>query len=87
MKKLGLQPEYEHNLSLKDLAELNKFALLHVKEKNPRNGHKFSHAVALLLIDPVEKLVVIGNPLFGIQVKTFASMENYWLGEAILVNS
>ncbi|MDJ0688597.1 MAG: peptidase C39 bacteriocin processing [Xenococcaceae cyanobacterium MO_188.B32] len=87
MKKLGLQPEYEHNLSLKDLAELNKFALLHVKEKNPRNGHKFSHAVALLLIDPDEQLVVIGNPLFGIQVKTFASMENYWLGEAILVNS
>ena len=86
MKKLGLQPEYKHNLSLNDLAEFNKFALLHVKEKNHRNGHKFSHAVALLLIDPVEKLVVIGNPLLGIQVKTFASMEDYWLGEAILVN-
>ena len=86
MKKLGLRPDYQHNLSLNDLAELNKFALLHVKENNPRNGHKFSHAVALLLIEPDEQLVVIGNPLFGIQVKTFASMEDYWLGEAILVN-
>ena len=86
MKHLGLQPKYKHNLSLTDLAKLNKLALLHVKEKNPKNGHKFSHAVALLLIDPVEKLVVIGNPLYGIQVKTFASMKEYWLGEAILVN-
>ena len=86
MKQLELQPNYQHNLSLNDLAVLNQLALLHVKEKNPKNGHKFSHAVALLLINPVDELVVIGNPLSGIQVRTFASMENYWLGEAILVN-
>ena len=87
MDKLKLHPKYKHNLSLKDLAQLHKLALLHVKEVNPKNGNQFSHAVALLLINPVEKLVVIGNPLYGIQVKTFADMEDYWLGEAILVNS
>ena len=86
MKKLGLQPEYVHNLSLNNLAQTNKLALLHVKEKNLETGHKFSHAVALLLVNPEEKLLVIGNPLYGVQVKTFAQMKNYWLGEAILVN-
>lgn len=86
MKKLGLQPKYTHNVSLNDLFQFNKLALLHVKEENPENGNKFSHAVAMLFINPVEKLVVIGNPLYGVQVKTFAEMENYWLGEAILVN-
>lgn len=86
MEKLALSPEYRHNLDLNDLLELNKLALLHVKEVNPKNGNKFSHAVALLLINPLEKVVIIGNPLYGIQIKTFASMDDYWLGEAILVN-
>lgn len=86
MKKLKLKPEYRHNLTLNDLVKLDKLALLHVKEENPENGNKFSHAVAFLVIDPRDKLVVIGNPLYGIQVKSFADMEDYWLGEAILVN-
>ena len=86
MKKLGLEPKYVHNVSLNDLFQFHRLALLHVKEENPENGNKFSHAVAVLFIDPEEKLVVIGNPLYGVQVKTFAEMENYWLGEAILLH-
>lgn len=86
MKKLALKPEYKHNLALKDLYNSNKLALLHVREKNPKNGNKFSHAVALLFIDPIEKVVIIGNPLYGIQLKTFAEMNDYWFGEAIIVN-
>lgn len=88
MHQLGLNPQYRHNLSLQDLIELNKPALLHVKEKNKtRKGVRFSHAVAFLAIDKERKLLAIGNPLYGLQVKPFENMDEYWFGEAILANS
>ena len=87
MKKLGLNPEYRHNLTLQDLVALSRPALLHVKEKNKNNqGVRFSHAVAFLSINAEKELLVIANPLYGIQIKTFREMQGYWFGEAILVN-
>ena len=87
LKKLDLNPEYRHNLSLQDLSDLRRPALLHVKEKNKNNqGVRFSHAVALLSINLEKELLVIANPLYGIQIKTFREMKEYWFGEAILVN-
>jgi Peptidase C39 family len=88
MKKLGLNPHYRHNLSINDLITLNKPALMHVKEKNKTGkGARFSHAIALLSINPEKELLLIGNPLYGIQIKTFQDMDEYWFGEAILVDS
>jgi hypothetical protein len=87
MKKLGLNPQYRHNLSINDLISLNKPALMHVKEKNKTNkGVRFSHAISLLSINPEKELLLIGNPLYGIQIKTFRDMDEYWFGEAILVD-
>ncbi|AFZ35761.1 peptidase C39 bacteriocin processing [Stanieria cyanosphaera PCC 7437] len=87
MKKLGMNPQYQTNLTIKDLINLNKPALLHVKEKNRNNqGVRFSHAVALLGIEPQQQLFIIGNPYYGLQIKTLDEMKNYWFGEAILVN-
>ena len=86
MEKLQLNPEYRHNLAIEDLINLNRPALLHVKEKNKNNeGIRFSHAVALLSIDLDRELIVIGNPLYGLQIKTFQDMKGYWYGEAILL--
>lgn len=87
MKQLGLNPKYMHNLTIEDLIAIDRPALLHVKEKNQtRQGVRFSHAVAFLVIDAEKELVVIGNPLYGMQIKTFRDLEQYWYGEAILVN-
>jgi hypothetical protein len=87
MKKLDLQPQYRHNLTIKDLMTSNQPALMHVKEKRKNGkGVRFSHAVAYLGIDPAKKLVLIGNPLYGLQVKTFDDLREYWFGEAIMIN-
>ena len=87
MSKLGLNPQYRHNLTIDDLIALNKPALLHVKEKKKTGkGVRFSHAVAFLSINPEKELILIGNPLYGIQIKTYRDFEQYWFGEAILVN-
>ncbi len=86
MTKLDLHPQYRHNLTIDDLIALNKPALMHVKEKSKTGkGVRFSHAVALLSINPERKLILIGNPLEGIQIKTFDDLDEYWFGEAILV--
>ncbi|MCC0176752.1 peptidase C39 bacteriocin processing [Waterburya agarophytonicola K14] len=87
MEKLELNPEYRHNLTVEDLISLNKPALLHVKEK-PKSGKgvRFSHAVALLSINPQKRLILIANPLYGMQIKTFEEFAQYWFGEAILVD-
>lgn len=87
MKKLDLNPEYRHNLTIQDLIDLNKPALLHVKEKRRTGkGVRFSHAVALLAIDSHKSLILIANPLYGIQIKTFKEFGQYWFGEAILAD-
>lgn len=86
MKKLKLNPEYHHNLTVNDLIAFNKLALLHVKEaKKTGKGVRFSHAVALLSINPQQRVILIANPLYGMQIKTFAEFAQYWFGEAILV--
>jgi hypothetical protein len=88
LKKLGLNPQYRHNLTVDDLINLGHPALMHVKEKNKSGkGLRFSHAVAYLAADPTKKLVLIGNPLYGLQIKTFAELDQYWFGEVITVNT
>lgn len=87
MQQLELNPEYRHNLSIEDLISLQKPALLHVKEKNKRQqGVRFSHAVALLDFDAKKERFLIGNPYYGLQSKTISDMQDYWFGEAIVVN-
>ena len=59
---------------------------MHVKEKRRTGkGVRFSHAVAYLAIDPAKELILIGNPLYGMQIKTFNDLKEYWFGEAILI--
>ena len=87
MKKLGLNPQYQHNLTVNDLIETDKPALLHVKERSPNQGVRFSHAVALLARDSKTKQFLIGNPYYGLQIKTLEDMQDYWFGEAIIVDS
>ena len=87
MQKLDLQPQYRHNLTVKDLMSSNRLALMHVKEKRKSKGVRFSHAVAYLGIDPARELILIGNPLYGLQVKTFDDLKEYWFGEAIMISS
>ena len=87
MAKLELNPEYRHNLTVENLISLNKPALLHVKEKRKKGkGVRFSHAVALLSINSQQGLILIANPLYGMQIKTFKEFGQYWFGEAILVD-
>ncbi|HEY9771599.1 MAG TPA: cysteine peptidase family C39 domain-containing protein [Coleofasciculaceae cyanobacterium] len=86
MKQLDLNPQYRHNLTIDDLIAANKPALMHVKEKRKKGkGVRFSHAVAYLAIAPAKELILIGNPLYGMQIKTFNDLEEYWFGEAILI--
>ena len=87
MKQLQLNPQYRHNLTVSDLIAIDKPALMHVKEKRRRGkGVRFSHAVAYLAIDPQKEIIVIGNPLYGLQVKTFDDLKEYWFGEIILID-
>jgi len=87
MARLGLNPEYNHNLTIDDLIASNSPALLHVKEKRKNGkGVRFSHAVALLSISPQQGLILIANPLYGLQIKTFEEFGQYWFGEAILID-
>ena len=87
MEQLDLNPQYHHNLTIDDLITLNKPALMHVKEKRKKGkGVRFSHAVAYLAIDKNRRLILIGNPLYGLQVKTFEEFDTYWFGELIAIN-
>ena len=87
MKKLGLNPQYRHNLTTADLVAIDKPALMHVKEKRRGGkGVRFSHAVAYLAIDPAREIIIIGNPLYGMQVKTFEDLKEYWFGEVITID-
>jgi len=87
LKKLDLNPEYHHNLTPEDLIAFRKPGLLHVKEKRKKGkGARFSHAVAFFVADADEKIMLIGNPLYGVQIKTFEELKEYWFGEAILIN-
>lgn len=86
LKQLGLKPQYRYSLTVNDLIILGQPAIMHVKEKSKTGkGVRFSHAVAYLGIDPAKKLILIGNPLYGLQIKTFTELDRYWFGEAITV--
>lgn len=81
MQTLGLSPHYERNLRIEDLVERQQLAILHVME--PVRATKISHAIVLLSIDMNKQTLLVGNPLYGRQIKTFAEMQNYWQGEAV----
>ncbi|NEQ99974.1 MAG: hypothetical protein F6K30_25285 [Cyanothece sp. SIO2G6] len=61
----------------------NQFAVLHVIENV--DAARIQHAIALLSIDPPAETLTVANPLYGIQVKSFADMDDYWLREAVFV--
>ncbi len=84
MEKLGLNPEYHHDLKLEELIKRDQFALLHVKQR--WLSQQFPHAVVLMDIDTEKEELVIGNPLFGVETKPFSELEDYWFGEAIFVS-
>ena len=81
---LGLRPQYRVRLTLDDLIKANRPALLHVYEPVGQ-GETILHAVVLLAIEPQKQKVIIGNPLYGRQEKSFAEMETYWTKEAIFI--
>ena len=87
MQQLNLNPQYHHNLTVENLFALEQRALLHVKERNKNDeGVRFAHAVALIAIDPERQLFIIGNPYYGLQIKTVDDMKDYWFGEAITIS-
>lgn len=88
MEQLGLNPQYQHNLDNEKLLYSDRPAILHVKERNKDDeGVRFAHAVALLAVDPQHRLFLIGNPYYGLQIKTVQDMDDYWFGEAIFVDN
>lgn len=84
MEKLGLNPEYHRNLTLKDLINRKQLALLHVKQR--WLSQQFPHAVVLMGIDTEKEELIIGNPLFGTETKPFSELKDYWFGEAIFIS-
>lgn len=83
MQQLGLMPDYQRNLQIEDLVARRQLAILHVME--PVAGTRIAHAIVLLGIDPIQRTLTLGNPIYGKQVKTFDEMKDYWLKEAIFV--
>ncbi|WP_204153046.1 hypothetical protein [Leptolyngbya sp. CCY15150] len=84
MKALGLAPRYERGLTLEDLIDRQQLAVLHVIE--PVVGARIQHAIALLAIDVDYQVVIVGNPLYGLQVKTFEELtDGYWIRAAVFV--
>ncbi len=84
MQALGLSPQYERNLSIQDLINRHQLAVLHVME--PVGATKIAHTIALLSINPVNRTLTVGNPIYGRQIKTFAEMKDYWLNEAVFAD-
>ncbi len=84
MEKLGLNPEYHHNLTLEELVKRNQMALLHVKQR--WLSQQFPHAVVLMDINIEKEELILGNPLFGVEAKPFSELKDYWFGEAIFVS-
>ncbi|MBD2480719.1 papain-like cysteine protease family protein [Planktothrix sp. FACHB-1365] len=84
MRRLGLMPNYQNNLTLNDLISQGKPALLQVNE--PVGETTISHAIALLEINSKQHTLTLANPLYGKQVKLFEQMQGYWTGTATFVN-
>lgn len=83
MERLGLEPEFLRRLTPLDLARRGQIALLHVDE--PVLATTVRHAVALLAVDSLRRTVTLGNPMYGVVVKSWASLPGYWTGETIFV--
>lgn len=84
MRRLGLMPNYQNNLTLNDLIAQGKPALLQVNE--PVGETTIPHAIALLEINSKRRTLTLANPLYGKQVKLFEQMQGYWTGTATFVN-
>ena len=84
MKKLGLNPEYHHDLTVEELLKRNQLALLHVKQR--WLSQQFPHAVVLLKFDHKNQELILGNPLFGLEAKKVSELKDYWFGEVIFVS-
>jgi hypothetical protein len=82
MRALGLEPEFRRQLNADSLVAREGLALLHVDEPQP-GGRTIRHAVALLEIHPNARMMTLGNPLYGRQMKSFDDLDGYWLGEAV----
>ncbi len=85
MEQLGLNPKYEYGLTVRDLVKIDRPALLHVRLKI--SGTVISHAVALLSVNSQQQVLIIADPLSGLQKIKFDRLKGYWLGEAIFVNT
>lgn len=84
MRRLGLMPNYQKNLTLNDLISQGKPALLQVNE--PVGETTIHHAIALLEINFKRRTLTLANPLYGKQLKLFEQMQGYWTGTATFVN-
>lgn len=82
LQRLGYRVRYERGLTPGDLADRPLPVLLHVKE--PVGAGTIAHAVVLLAIDPVAQTLRLANPLYGEQIYTWAELDGYWWGEAIV---
>ena len=80
LRALGLAPSYRRHLTTDSLSSLGP-AVLHVNE--PVLAATIRHAVALLAVDTARRTITVGNPLHGRQVKRFAELQGYWIGEAV----
>ena len=83
LRKLGFEAEYEFDLTLEELARRQQPAILIVRE--PYEGRRIGHAVALLKADLRGNYLIIANSLVGLQYISRLDMDEYWFGEAILV--
>lgn len=83
LKRLGINAEYEFGLTVQDLARRQQPAILSVRE--PYEGDRISHAVTLLRVNPEGTYLLIANPLVGLELKRAEEMEDYWFGEAIVI--
>ena len=82
LRALGLAPGYRRRLTTDSLPFLGP-AILHVNE--PILTTTVSHSVALLGVDTAAHTITVGNPLYGRQVKRFAELSGYWIGEAVVL--
>lgn len=83
LRSIGSRAVFVRRLSADSLRLRRQPALLHVEE--PVAGQRISHAVALIGYDEARGEFIIANPLYGIQRRTAAALDDYWLGEAVFL--
>jgi hypothetical protein len=84
IRALGLGARFSNRLTVDSIIALGLPAVLHVDEP-VATGTTIRHAVALLGVDTAASTVSVGNPLRGLQVVRVDELEDYWSGEAVLV--